>query len=139
MQRMVSTLLLFVSTAHISLCKGENSLSPAGRKLVNDFRDILDDLRLLVKKKNGDELLQDFVWGTRDKSEGLMEDKDGEEVKETKEETKEEAKERVDKAKARQDANQGTFLAFSISRHSLICLFSRNPHQNTPSAPPHQL
>ncbi|KAK7458027.1 hypothetical protein VKT23_009935 [Stygiomarasmius scandens] len=101
MQRTVSHLFIFVSTAHMSL--GENSLSPAGRKLVNDFRDILDDLRLLVKKKNGDELLQDFVWGTRDKSEGLMEEKDGEEVKE---ESKEEAKERVDKAKARQDANQ---------------------------------
>ncbi|THU95239.1 hypothetical protein K435DRAFT_779121 [Dendrothele bispora CBS 962.96] len=83
--------------------EGENSLSPAGRKLLNDFRDILDDVRVLVKQKNGDELLQEFVWGTRDKSEGLMGEKDTEEVKE---QGKEEAKARVDKVKAKEDANQ---------------------------------
>ena len=60
---------------------------------------------MLVKQKNGDELLQEFVWGTRDKSEGLMGEKDTDEVKE---QGKEEAKARVDKAKAKEDANQGT-------------------------------
>ncbi|THV07024.1 hypothetical protein K435DRAFT_789106 [Dendrothele bispora CBS 962.96] len=69
--------------------EGKNSLLPAGRKLLNDFRDIFDDLQ--------------FVWGTRDRSEGLMEEKDTEEVKQQGEE---EAKARVNKVKAREDANQ---------------------------------
>ncbi|THV03656.1 hypothetical protein K435DRAFT_774804 [Dendrothele bispora CBS 962.96] len=50
-----------------------------------------------MRKRNGDELLQEFVWGTRARSEGLMEEKNTEEVKE---QGKEEAKARVDKVQS---------------------------------------
>ncbi|PPQ90960.1 hypothetical protein CVT25_015686 [Psilocybe cyanescens] len=43
----------------------QSKLSPAGRKLVQDVRDILATARLMVHEKNADELLQDFVWHTR--------------------------------------------------------------------------
>ncbi|KAF5341441.1 hypothetical protein D9758_014751 [Tetrapyrgos nigripes] len=82
--------------------EGENSLSPSGRKLISDFRDILDTLRLYIKRKNGDELIQDFIWGTRDRSEYGLKDETEEQAKEG----NEEAKAKVDKVKAKQDANQ---------------------------------
>ncbi|KAJ3864235.1 hypothetical protein EV359DRAFT_41469 [Lentinula novae-zelandiae] len=41
-------------------------LSRQGQKLTTDLRDILDTVRLILKKKNGDELLQDVIWNTRD-------------------------------------------------------------------------
>ena len=40
-------------------------LSPAGKKLVDDVRDVIETARLIVKEKNADELLQGFVWDTR--------------------------------------------------------------------------
>jgi len=40
-------------------------LSPEGRKLVQDTRDIIDTASLLVQEKNADELFQTFVWHTR--------------------------------------------------------------------------
>ncbi|EDR16148.1 uncharacterized protein LACBIDRAFT_187323 [Laccaria bicolor S238N-H82] len=40
-------------------------LSPEGRKLVRDTRDIIDTASLLVQEKNADELFQAFVWHTR--------------------------------------------------------------------------
>jgi hypothetical protein len=43
-----------------------NKLSPEGRKLVQDTRDIIDTARLIVQEKNADELFQYFVWHTRD-------------------------------------------------------------------------
>ncbi|KAI0744977.1 hypothetical protein C8Q76DRAFT_764414 [Earliella scabrosa] len=41
-------------------------LSPDGQKLVQDTADIFDTLRALVREKNADEVLQNFVWHTRD-------------------------------------------------------------------------
>ncbi|KAI0747079.1 hypothetical protein C8Q80DRAFT_1179196 [Daedaleopsis nitida] len=42
------------------------SLSPDGQRLIVDTRDILETTRLMVKQKNADELLQNFIWHTRD-------------------------------------------------------------------------
>ncbi|EKM56742.1 uncharacterized protein PHACADRAFT_91847 [Phanerochaete carnosa HHB-10118-sp] len=44
----------------------ENELSPEGRKLIADTRDIIETARLIVKEKNADELFQNFIWHTRD-------------------------------------------------------------------------
>ena len=44
----------------------ENELSPEGKKLIADTRDIIETARLIVKEKNADELFQNFVWHTRD-------------------------------------------------------------------------
>ncbi|KAF9457296.1 hypothetical protein BDZ94DRAFT_1326382 [Collybia nuda] len=41
-------------------------LSPDGKKLVQDTRDIIETARLMVQEKNADELFQNFVWHTRD-------------------------------------------------------------------------
>lgn len=41
-------------------------LSPEGKTLIQDSRDIIDTARLIVKQKNADELFQNFVWRTRD-------------------------------------------------------------------------
>ncbi|EMD37684.1 hypothetical protein CERSUDRAFT_105609 [Gelatoporia subvermispora B] len=43
-----------------------DELSPAGQTLIQDIRDILDSTRTLVQEKNSGELLQNFVWHTRD-------------------------------------------------------------------------
>ena len=42
-----------------------NELSPDGRRLVQDTRDIIETARLMVQQKNADELFQNFVWHTR--------------------------------------------------------------------------
>lgn len=44
----------------------ENELSAEGRQLIQDSRDIIETMRLMVKEKNRDELFQNFVWHTRD-------------------------------------------------------------------------
>jgi hypothetical protein len=44
----------------------ENELSPEGKKLIADTRDIIETARLIVKEKNQDELFQNFIWHTRD-------------------------------------------------------------------------
>lgn len=44
----------------------ENELSSEGKKLIQDSRDIIETMRLIVKEKNRDELFQNFVWHTRD-------------------------------------------------------------------------
>ncbi|KAJ3741466.1 hypothetical protein DFH05DRAFT_345392 [Lentinula detonsa] len=41
-------------------------LSRQGQKLTTDLRDIFDTIRLFLKKKNGDELIQEVIWNTRD-------------------------------------------------------------------------
>ncbi|KAG0701989.1 hypothetical protein DFH29DRAFT_924101 [Suillus ampliporus] len=46
----------------------EEKLSPEGRKLVQDSREIIETARVIVKEKNNDELFQNFVWHTRDVS-----------------------------------------------------------------------
>lgn len=43
----------------------ENDLSPEGKKLIADTRDIIETARLIVKEKNADELFQNFIWHTR--------------------------------------------------------------------------
>ncbi|KAI6102700.1 hypothetical protein EV401DRAFT_2061139 [Pisolithus croceorrhizus] len=45
-----------------------DQLSPDGKKLIQDTRDIIETARVIVKEKNGDELFQKFVWHTRDVS-----------------------------------------------------------------------
>ncbi|KDR72326.1 hypothetical protein GALMADRAFT_213339 [Galerina marginata CBS 339.88] len=43
-----------------------DKLSPEGRKLVQDTREIISTARVIVQEKNADELVQNFVWHTRD-------------------------------------------------------------------------
>lgn len=54
--------------AHIndSFLSNADALSPDGQKLVQDTSNIVDTLRALVREKNADEILQNFVWHTRD-------------------------------------------------------------------------
>ncbi|KAI9510806.1 hypothetical protein F5148DRAFT_1176664 [Russula earlei] len=42
----------------------QEQLSPGGRKLIQDCRDIIETARLIVQEKNADELLQNFMWNT---------------------------------------------------------------------------
>ncbi|KAI0043796.1 hypothetical protein FA95DRAFT_1498062 [Auriscalpium vulgare] len=42
----------------------EAKLSPDGRKLIQDTRDIIETARLIVQEKNADELFQNFLWHT---------------------------------------------------------------------------
>ena len=44
----------------------QDELSPEGRKLIQDIKDIIETARIIVKEKNGDELFQNFIWHTRD-------------------------------------------------------------------------
>lgn len=43
-----------------------DQLSPQGRKLIQDLREIINTTRLVLQDKNADELLQNFIWHTRD-------------------------------------------------------------------------
>ena len=45
-----------------------DELSPEGKRLIQDTRDIIDTARKIVKEKNADELVQNFFWHTRDVS-----------------------------------------------------------------------
>lgn len=55
-----------------------NKLSPDGRELIEDFRDIIETARIMVREKNSDELLQNAVWSsysgdaTRGKQSGVL-------------------------------------------------------------------
>ncbi|KDQ55295.1 hypothetical protein JAAARDRAFT_159347 [Jaapia argillacea MUCL 33604] len=42
-----------------------DELSPDGKKLIQDTRDIIETARLMVQEKNADELFQNFVWHTQ--------------------------------------------------------------------------
>ncbi|CAE7147721.1 unnamed protein product [Rhizoctonia solani] len=42
-----------------------NALSPEGKKLIQDTRDIIETARLIVGQKNSDELFQNFVFHTQ--------------------------------------------------------------------------
>jgi hypothetical protein len=44
----------------------ESKLSPDGRKLVQDTRDVIETARLIVESKNADEIFQNFMWTTRE-------------------------------------------------------------------------
>ncbi|KDQ50061.1 hypothetical protein JAAARDRAFT_91460, partial [Jaapia argillacea MUCL 33604] len=39
-----------------------DKLSPDGKKLIQDTRDIIETARLMFKGKNADEPFQNFVW-----------------------------------------------------------------------------
>jgi hypothetical protein len=41
-------------------------LSPEGKRLISDTRDIIETARVIVNEKNKDELFQYFFWHTRD-------------------------------------------------------------------------
>lgn len=43
----------------------ESKLSSDGRQLIQDFRDIIETSRVIVQKKNADELMQNFLYHTR--------------------------------------------------------------------------
>ncbi|CAH7690415.1 hypothetical protein BY996DRAFT_8551141 [Phakopsora pachyrhizi] len=43
----------------------EERLSPDGKQLIQDFRDIIETSRVMVQKKNSDELMQNFLFHTR--------------------------------------------------------------------------
>ncbi|KAJ7084656.1 hypothetical protein B0H15DRAFT_888282 [Mycena belliarum] len=73
----------------------EKKLSPEGRKLVGDIRDILTSFSTLVQDKNKDEILQRFVWATRGVDTSTMAPTDGH---------KEKGNQELDKAK--RDAQQ---------------------------------
>ena len=42
----------------------QDQLSPEGRKLIQNCRDIIETAGLVVQEKNSDELLQSFLWNT---------------------------------------------------------------------------
>ncbi|KAH9958918.1 hypothetical protein BC827DRAFT_1135468 [Russula dissimulans] len=42
----------------------QDQLSPGGRALVQDCRDIIETARLIIQEKNADELFQNFMWNT---------------------------------------------------------------------------
>lgn len=73
-----------------------DKLSPDGKKLVQDTRDIIETARLMVQEKNADELFQQFVWHTGEVDRaGIKGSVTGVEVP-------------VDKEKANNDSQQGT-------------------------------
>lgn len=43
-----------------------STLSKDGQKLVADIQEILRTLRSMIQEKNGDELIQDWIWQTRE-------------------------------------------------------------------------
>ncbi|GBE81549.1 hypothetical protein SCP_0312780 [Sparassis crispa] len=43
-----------------------DQLSPAGQTLIRDAREVINTLRQIIEEKNADEVLQNFVWHTRD-------------------------------------------------------------------------
>lgn len=43
----------------------EGKLSPDGRRLTQDVRDVIETARVMVQRKNADELFQNFMWSTR--------------------------------------------------------------------------
>jgi hypothetical protein len=74
-----------------------NQLSPEGRVLIDDTRDILETLRMMVKEKNADELFQNALYtsfagdGSRAKQDGVVP---------------------ISKSEAQKDADQGESLSF---------------------------
>ena len=58
---------LFSYLSHATIANADG-LSPDGQNLARDTHDIFETLRRLVLEKNADEVLQNFVWHTRDTS-----------------------------------------------------------------------
>ena len=88
----------------------QDKLSPEGRKLIQDCRDVIETTRLIVQEKNGDELFQNFLWNTNSVDVGDAR-KDPNEVLP------------VDKSKVQDDSRQGSidrlFSGRALSTHSL--------------------
>jgi len=60
-QQVDETLAYVVEHSPVDLEK----LSPEGKKLVQDLREIISTTRLMVQTKNHDEIFQQFIWNTR--------------------------------------------------------------------------
>jgi len=81
-----------INTAPVDLKK----LSPEGRVLIEDFRDVIETMRMMVVEKNADELFQNAVYDSytadpsRAKQSGVLP---------------------VGKDDAKKDVDQGTFLS----------------------------
>lgn len=79
-----------INTSPVDLKK----LSPEGRVLIEDFRDVIETMRMMVVEKNADELFQNAVYDSytadpsRAKQSGVVP---------------------VSKDEAKKDADQGTF------------------------------
>lgn len=86
--------------AHSPVDQGQ--LSPEGRKLIGDCRDIIETARLIVQEKNADELFQDFMWNTNSVDLGNAK-KDPNEMLP------------VDKSKVQDDSRQGISLPFIVA------------------------
>lgn len=71
-------------------------LSPEGRNLINDVRDIVETARLMVLQKNADELFQYFVWHTQEVDREKLGPRDAEQKP-------------VSAQKAKEDSQEGGF------------------------------
>jgi hypothetical protein len=107
-----------------------DQLSSDGRKLIQDVRDIIETARLIVQEKNADELLQNFVWHTRDVD-----------ITEAKKDPNEVLP--VDGEKAKDDGQTGAFSRFffdyiivclliNSSRMQLLNIFARSSLSSSP-------
>ena len=95
----------------------ESKLSSEGRELTQDVRDIIETARLIVQRKNADELFQNFMWSTRHIDTSTVK-KDPNEVIP------------VDGEKVAQDKDQGMYL--------VVLNFWHRPHNRVSvQAPPH--
>ncbi|TFK32241.1 hypothetical protein BDQ12DRAFT_659490 [Crucibulum laeve] len=98
-----------------------DKLSPGGKKLVKDTQYIIETARDMVKEKNGDELIQRFIWDTRDVGDAVKEGVKG----------KEELKEAipVDEEKIREDGREAikhlrTLLSLILTNSEVRKLFT---------------
>ncbi|KAF4574250.1 hypothetical protein EYR40_006036 [Pleurotus pulmonarius] len=73
-----------------------SKLSPEGRSLIEDTRDVINTAKIIVQEKNADELLQRFIWHTRSTTANTVLNKDPNQAAP------------VDKSKIDQDAQQAT-------------------------------
>ncbi|KAG6848115.1 hypothetical protein H0H93_003252, partial [Arthromyces matolae] len=63
--KQINSALDYVLEAEHSLV-ATAKLSPNGKKLIKGIRSIFKTMKIMVHEKNGDELLQQFLWHTRD-------------------------------------------------------------------------
>jgi hypothetical protein len=113
--RQINETLLYVkNTSPVEIDK----LFPDDRKLIQDARDFIETARLVVQEKNTDELLQNFVWHTRDVDVSQAK-KDPDEVLP------------VDKSKAKDDGRNGEIFHVGVRRPTRK---SESSSQNSPSS-----
>lgn len=88
-----------INTSPVDLKK----LSPEGRVLIEDFRDIIETMRMMVVEKNADELFQNAVYSSyhadpsRAKQSGVAP---------------------ISKDEAKKDADQGMSFSELLSKHA---------------------